>query len=82
MGIESCFEPVDDPEARPVNNRAGWRKGSGAAREWMIPSETWKAEICHGLDPKLVAKVLAERGLLLWAGARATGPPAAARGPL
>lgn len=62
---ESRFEPVDDPEARPVNNRAGWRKGSGAAREWMIPSETWKAEICQGLDPKLVARVLAERGMLL-----------------
>jgi putative DNA primase/helicase len=65
---ESRFEPVGDPEARPVNNRAGWRKGSGAAREWMIPSETWKAEICHGLDPKLVARVLAERGMLLRAG--------------
>jgi putative DNA primase/helicase len=26
---ESRFEPIDDPDARPVNNRAGWRKGSG-----------------------------------------------------
>ena len=65
---ESRFEPVDDPDARPGNNRAGWRKGSGAAREWMIPSETWKAEIGQGLDPKLVARVLAERGMLLRAG--------------
>ena len=61
---ESRFEPMDDPEARPVNNRAGRRKGSGAAREWMIPSETWKAEICQALDPKMVARTLAERGML------------------
>jgi putative DNA primase/helicase len=36
---ESRFEPLDDPDARPVNNRAGWRKGSGPEREWMVPPE-------------------------------------------
>jgi hypothetical protein len=29
----------------------------------MIPPEVWK-EVCAGLDPKFVAKVLAERGML------------------
>jgi len=57
---ESRFEPLDDPEARPVNNRLGWRKGD----EWWIPPEVWKAEFAAGLDPSFVAHVLAERGML------------------
>jgi putative DNA primase/helicase len=65
---ESRFHPQDDPEARPVINRAGWRKGNGLDREWMIPSEVWKTEICAGLDPAMVARTLAERGMLLRAG--------------
>ena len=61
---ESRFEALDDTEARPVANRLGWRKGAGASREWMVPSEIWKAEICAGLDAKMVARVLAERGMV------------------
>jgi hypothetical protein len=53
---ESRFEALDDPDARPVNNRAGWRKGSGPDREWMIPPEVWKSEICNGLDSTMVAR--------------------------
>ena len=55
---ENRFEPLDDGDARDVPNRAGWRKGEGADREWLIPPETWRAEICAGLDPKLVARTL------------------------
>ena len=47
-----------------VLNRAGWRKGAGAEREWLIPSEIWKTDVCNGLDPKLVARVLAQAGML------------------
>jgi putative DNA primase/helicase len=65
---ESRFDTLDDHDARPVNNRAGWRKGSGPLREWMIPPEVWKMEICNGLDATLVARTLAERGMLLRAG--------------
>jgi putative DNA primase/helicase len=65
---ESRFEALDDPDARPVNNRAGWRKGSGPDREWLVPPEVWKSEICNGLDSAMVARTLAERGLLLRAG--------------
>ena len=61
---ESRFEPLDEPDARTVLNRAGWRKGDGPDREWLIPPETWRAEICNGLDPKLVARTLAEAGML------------------
>jgi uncharacterized protein (DUF927 family) len=61
---ESRFDDVSDEGARPVHNRAGWRKGSDERRRWMVPPEAWKAEVCAGLDPKFVAKVLAERGML------------------
>jgi putative DNA primase/helicase len=60
---EARFDNLDDPDARPVPNRAGWRKGQGQERSWLIPSETWKSEICAGHDPKFVARVLAERGM-------------------
>ncbi len=58
------FEPLDNVEARAVPNRAGWRKGEGLEREWLIPSETWRGEICAGLDPKLVARTLWQAGIL------------------
>jgi putative DNA primase/helicase len=64
----SRFDPLDDTDARPVNNRAGWRKGSGPHREWMIPPEVWKTEISNGLDATLVAQTLSERGMLQRAG--------------
>jgi putative DNA primase/helicase len=62
---ESRFDTLDDLDARPVSNRAGWRKGSGPHREWMVPPEVWKTEICNGLDATLVARTLAERGMVL-----------------
>jgi putative DNA primase/helicase len=61
---DSRFEPADAASLRPVNNRAGWYKGEGEHREWMIPPETWKAEVALGHDPQLVARVLADRGMM------------------
>lgn len=61
---DSRFDPVDDAGAKHSLSRAGWRKGEGDAREWYIPPETWKAEICQGLDATFVARTLAERGFL------------------
>jgi putative DNA primase/helicase len=60
---DSRFERIGS-EDRPVNNRAGWRKGDGAAREWLIPPETWKSEVAVGHDPVLVARVLADGEML------------------
>jgi uncharacterized protein (DUF927 family) len=60
----SRFEPLNSPRDRPVINRAGWRREDGAGEEWLIPPETWKAEVAIGHEPKLVARVLAERGML------------------
>ena len=68
---DSRFEVVGgDPDAKPVLNRLGWRKGDGDQREWWVPSEVWRADICSGLDPAVVAKALADRGMLRMPGGR------------
>jgi uncharacterized protein (DUF927 family) len=64
MHGEARFDNLDDVDGRPVTNRAGWRKGVGDDRRWMVPPETWRAEVCVGLDPKFVAGVLASLGVL------------------
>jgi uncharacterized protein (DUF927 family) len=46
-------------------NRAGFRKRVGNAWEYLILPETWRAEVCKGLNPKEVADALITRGLLL-----------------
>jgi putative DNA primase/helicase len=61
---DARFASVDDADARPVANRAGYRKGSGAEREWWVLPEVWRTEICAGQDSKLVARVLADLGML------------------
>jgi uncharacterized protein (DUF927 family) len=61
---ESRFDPVNEADRAPVHNRAGWRSGVGDEREWLIPPEMWKTEICLSMDPTLVARVLVDRGML------------------
>jgi putative DNA primase/helicase len=61
---DSRFDALDKPDGRAVNNRAGWRKGEGDAREWLIPPATWNGEICVGLEPTFVAATLCDRGML------------------
>ena len=57
------FQRVDSFTCE-VRDRLGWRKGEKADREWYVPPEIWKAEICNGLDPTFVARTLAARGML------------------
>jgi uncharacterized protein (DUF927 family) len=64
MHGDARFQPIDDADAKPAVNRLGWRKGAGAEREWWVPPESWKAEICAGLEAQFVARVLADRGML------------------
>jgi putative DNA primase/helicase len=61
---DSRFEFIGSTGGHPINNRAGWRRGDGPDRQWLIPTEIWKSEVSNGHDPKLVARVLAERGML------------------
>ncbi len=64
---ESRFTPRDaDPDNRVTINRAGYRKKNDDGEwEYFVLSEAWNSEICAGHDPKLVNKVLIERGLLI-----------------
>ena len=55
---------ASDADTRPVANRAGYRKGDGAEREWWVLPEVWRAEICAGHDAQFVARVLAMAGML------------------
>jgi putative DNA primase/helicase len=61
---DSRFEPIIGTD-RVVSNRAGWRSGNGLEREWLIPPETWRAEVALGHDAQFVARVLADRGMLM-----------------
>ena len=61
---DARFASVDDADARPVANRAGYRKGAGTEREWWVLPEVWKSEICAGQDAKFVGRTLANVGML------------------
>jgi uncharacterized protein (DUF927 family) len=63
---ESRFDLVEpsDPDRKPVNNRAGYRKGEGDDRRWYVTPEVWRSEICDGFDPIDMAKLLIERGMM------------------
>ena len=60
----SRFAAPDGDDARSVNNRAGWRRGSGPEREWWVSPEVWRVEVCAGIDATMAARTLAERGML------------------
>lgn len=60
---ESRFEPVEGSDIK-VNERAGWRRGYGDDRKWLILPEVWKNTICAGLNPTTTARALAEAGIL------------------
>lgn len=52
-------------------NRAGWRRAvqsqDGEVIEYLVLPQQWKAEVCRGLDPKAVARLLHQRGFLIGA---------------
>lgn len=59
------MERADDDRAPKTLMRAGWRVDVEEGREhWVLP-EVWANEVCKGFDPIAVARVLANRGLLM-----------------
>jgi uncharacterized protein (DUF927 family) len=61
---DARFATVNDADARPVTNRAGYRRGTGPEREWWILPQVWRQELCAGMDAQFVARTLAEAGML------------------
>jgi len=61
----SRFESIDaDEDAPRIINRAGFWRETKDGREYLFLAETWKAEVCAGMDASRVAKVLAANGML------------------
>jgi putative DNA primase/helicase len=60
----SRFDPLEGTD-RPVHDRLGWRRGLGSEQEWLIPPQVWKDPVCRGHNPTLVARALADRGMLV-----------------
>lgn len=61
------------PAEQRTINRAGFRRRNTAGEtEYLVLPEAWKAEVCIGLDPSLVARTLADRGMLQRDGAGKT----------
>ena len=65
-GRESRFDLAEpyDPDRKPVNRQAGYRKGEGDDRRWYVTPAVWRAEVCSGFDSIWMAKALADRGML------------------
>jgi hypothetical protein len=67
--IQNANDDADVPlTTTPIVNRAGYRRGRGEDQVWLILPEVWKSEVCAGLDATLVARVLADRDMLVRAG--------------
>ncbi|MCB1636899.1 MAG: DUF927 domain-containing protein, partial [Xanthomonadales bacterium] len=59
---------ANDDRAPKTLLRAGWRAETERGVEhWVLP-EIWRREVCAGFDPGQVARVLADRGLLMTEG--------------
>lgn len=51
---------------RPTINRAGFRRiDADGGTEYYVLAQAWKAELCAGFDCGTLARVLADRGLLI-----------------
>ena len=61
---ESRFDPLDVGGHATGQQSRRLADRPGSARQWLIPPENWKSEICQGLDPIVVARTLAERQML------------------
>ena len=68
---ESRFQTLgdhDDPEARNIINRAGWKKRDGQGWRFLIMPETWRREVVAGMDPEASARALHRAGFLMASG--------------
>lgn len=61
---ESRFASLGGDEDRVIPNRAGFRRGFGGEREWLVLPETWRSEIAAGHDAGSLARILAGRGMM------------------
>lgn len=60
----SRFESVDATENQRILNRAGFYRGDGGVREFLVLPEAFKREVCAGLDTRAATAVLVKAGWL------------------
>jgi len=60
----SRFESVDATENLRIVNRAGFYRGDGGVREFLVLPEAFKREVCQGLDTRTAMAVLVKAGWL------------------
>jgi putative DNA primase/helicase len=60
------FESAGSEDRSLVINRAGFRESgaAGSGNHFYIFPQVWKAEVCSGFDPGLIARELMDRGWL------------------
>jgi putative DNA primase/helicase len=61
---ESRFTDLAAVTDRPTINRAGYKRSTDGAVEYLVFPEVFKREVCAGHDPKAAAKMLIESGWL------------------
>jgi uncharacterized protein (DUF927 family) len=65
IGSLSATDSLGAPVDLRIANRAGFkRRDDAGAIEYLITPETWRLEVCAGLDASTVAKTLFARGFL------------------
>jgi uncharacterized protein (DUF927 family) len=57
--------PYGQPPEERITNRAGYVRPAGSGQEFLILSPVWRDEVCRGLEPGRVARVLEVAGLLM-----------------
>lgn len=61
----SRFEDINADGTQRILNRVGfYRLGEDGRREYLVPPEAFRREICRGLDEKLAKEVLIKAGML------------------
>ncbi len=69
MGELAPRDGIGAPIDQRIMNRVGFRRrAEGGGIEYLVLPESWKSEVCAGLDAGAVAKVLNGRGLLVAGG--------------
>ena len=57
-------QDLDGPEPRTIN-RVGFMRDNNGDREYLVPAEAFRRDICGEFDEKVVKHVLREAGLLI-----------------